>query len=83
MKLDQSNIALLMLLIFSTVVVSTIGGIILWENKQIRVMYSNAYAKNQECREAIAKNGSLNALQYGEKVCGPVPKFEGYQYDKK
>lgn len=79
MKLDQDNIAGLIVLTFAIIVISILAGSLVWDSQQIRVMYSNAYAKNQECRAEIAKQGTVNALSSVERVCGAVPKFEDYR----
>lgn len=56
-----------------------LGGVIsmgYWDEHQVRMMYQQAYAKNQECRMASQKSGFTNSI---ERICGPIPKFEDYQ----
>ena len=37
------------------------------------------YSKNMECRAAITKNGTVNALGSFEKTCGPIPTWEDFK----
>jgi amino acid transporter len=75
MRLDQDNMAGLIVVSFLIVVISIFMGGIVWENQQTRVMYQTAYQKNMECRIASQKSGFTNSI---EKICGTVPKFEDY-----
>jgi len=47
-----------------------------WNENQIRMIYQQAYAKNQDCRIASQKSGFANSI---EKICGAVPKIEDYK----
>lgn len=49
--------------------------LIFLEDVQERMIYQQAYVKNQECRIASQKSGFTNSI---EKICGAVPKFEDY-----
>jgi hypothetical protein len=75
MKLDQDNIAGLMMITFLLIFTCLLGGAVAWESHQVRVMYSNAYQKNLDCRTSM--KGSTPSLI--AHVCGPIPKFEDYQ----
>jgi len=37
-----------------------------------------AYESAMNCRAAIAKNGTVNALGSVEKTCGTIPRWEDY-----
>jgi hypothetical protein len=37
-----------------------------------------AYESAMNCRAAIAKNGTVNALGSVEKTCGSIPRWEDY-----
>ena len=47
-----------------------------WNENQIRMIYQQAYAKNQDCRIVSQKSGFANSI---EKICGAVPKFEDFK----
>lgn len=76
MKMDQENIAGLIVVAFLIILISIVFGGIAWDKQQTRLMYSNAYAKNQECRIHSQKTGYTQNV---EKICGPIPQFGDYQ----
>jgi len=77
MKLDQYTTEGLAVLAFFVIVISIVVGGLIWDNQQVRVMYSNAYTKNQECRIAYKDRD----YRYINTACGPVPRFEDYLND--
>lgn len=79
MKLDQDTTEGLMYGLFFVIVISIVVGGLIWDNQQVRVMYSNAYTKNQECR--IAFKFKSSDYRYIDTACGSVPRFEDYRND--
>ena len=66
--------------VFIIGILSLFGGVIgmnYWDAQQVRVMYSNAYQKNLDCRTSL--KGSTPTLI--ADVCGPIPQFKDYQND--
>ena len=70
-------------IVFSVLIVAIMflfGGVIgmnYWDAEQVRVMYSNTYQKNLDCRTSMK---SSTASRIAE-VCGHIPQFKDYQND--
>jgi hypothetical protein len=76
-KMDNKEVTVLIVLIIGLLsLLACLVGMDYWNANQVRVMYQQAYAKNQECRMASQKSGFTNSI---ERICGPIPKFEDYQ----
>ena len=61
-------------------IMSLFGGVIgmnYWDAEQVRVMYSNAYQKNLDCRTSM-KSSTASSIA---DVCGNIPQFKDYQND--
>ena len=71
----MKNDFLILIIFFAFVIIITAGNVsytVYQKHHTFRVEYESV----MNCRAAIAKNGTVNALV--EKTCGPIPNLENY-----